>query len=139
MANKARHVNYAVPLALAVDAIKQVQSIRAGEQEEFCWLELLGAGLLGYVGGTLVDVLEPASIGGSWHRKGLHSLSAGACLAAATFLPENKNTVGNRLLQVFAAAHLSHLFLDVRTSRGLPWFHPKLDRAIGLRALSFFR
>lgn len=139
MANKSRHVNYAVPLALLVDTVKQVQSIRAGEQEEFCFLELLGAGFVGYLGGTLVDVLEPASIGGSWHRKGLHSLCAGACLAGATFLPEKKNTFGRRLCQVFAVAHLSHLFLDVRTSRGLPWFHPKLDRAIGLRAISFFR
>ncbi|MFA5689643.1 MAG: metal-dependent hydrolase [Kiritimatiellales bacterium] len=135
MANGKTHASLGVVAGTVADTMFQIQRLRAGEQEEFSLPEVLGAGLVGYLGGTLVDILEPASIGGSWHRKSLHSFAGCACLVAAACLSENKNTAGYRLLKVFVAAHLSHLFLDVQTPRGLPWIHPKADKLIGLKAL----
>ena len=119
MANRKRHVNWGVASALTIDATTQLYNIRTGRQQEFNFWELCGAGLVGYAGGVVADVLEPAT--SSWHRKSFHSVGAGTLLTISAFQPKNSTTVQGRLLLSFSAAHLSHLILDSQTPRGLPW------------------
>lgn len=139
MADRKIHVGWGIALAAAVDTAVQLDNIRTGRQEEFNYWELGGALLAGCAGGAFADVMEPSSIGGSHHRKGMHSLGFGVLVSLGAAHPKSRNTVLGRLCQGLVVAHLSHLALDIKTPRGLPLIHPKLDKAIGLKSLSFHR
>ena len=135
MANRRTHIGVAMAIGGVLDTFIQIQSIRNGEQDEFNVGELIFASVLGVLGGATADLLEPAT--SSWHRKGFHSLGLGAIGIAASYHPRLKHTLVGRMMKVFATAHGSHLFLDMTTPRGLPWIHPKIDKAVGLKPLSF--
>ena len=56
-------------------------SYRVKDQRPHNWVaETAGGAMGGYVGGTLPDVLEPAS--SSWHRGAGHSLAAGGAIVS---------------------------------------------------------
>lgn len=137
MANRKTHLGWGMALSAMVDTAIQLDNIRTDRQEQFNFWELGGALLVGCAGGAFADVMEPSSIGGSHHRKELHSLGFGMLAALGAAHPKNRNTIQGRLMQVLAIAHLSHLALDIKTPRGLPWIHPKVDKALGLKSLSF--
>ena len=139
MAKKTHHANWGMALSAIADTVVQLGNIRAGRQEKFSFWELGGALLLGYAGGTLADTLEPSGVYGPNHRSTLHSLGLAAIMATTAAHPKNRGTIQGRLMQAFAWAHFSHLALDIKTPKGLPWINPKFDRAMGLKSLSFHR
>lgn len=134
MASRNTHVGWAMAIGGMLDAAVQLQSIRNGEQQEFNVGELICAVVVGGLGGMAADLLEPAT--SSWHRKGFHSLGMGVICLIASHHPSLKSSPQGRMIKVLAAAHGSHLFLDAQTPRGIPWLHPMLDKAMGLRSFS---
>lgn len=133
MANKKQHVCAGMWIAGIADTIFQISEIRNGDREDFDFLELLAVTGLGALAGIAADILEPAT--SSWHRKLFHSVSVAAIGTTATHHPKLKNTFMGRLLKSAAFAHCSHLLLDARTPRGIPWMHPKFDKTTNLKPL----
>jgi len=133
MANSKQHAQAGMWIAGIADTLFQISEIRNGDRDEFDFLELLLVTGTGGLAGVAADVLEPAT--SSWHRKAIHSVGVAALGTTATYHPKLKTTFVGRLLKSAAFAHCSHLILDARTPRGIPWLHPKLDQIVGLKAL----
>jgi membrane-bound metal-dependent hydrolase YbcI (DUF457 family) len=113
----------------------QLENVWTGRQKTFDVWELLGAGAIGYAGGVVADVLEPAVH--SWHRGFFLSISAGGFLTLPLWVRRKRTSMRDRLWAAFVGSHISHLILDSQTPRGLPWIDPKIDTFAGLKSLSF--
>jgi membrane-bound metal-dependent hydrolase YbcI (DUF457 family) len=125
MANRKKHMQAGMWIAGIADTISQIEEIRSGDRDEFDLLELLIITGAGALAGIAADFLEPAT--SSWHRKAIHSVGIATLSTTATYHPRLKNTFVGRLLKSAAFAHCSHLLLDARTPRGIPWLHPNAD------------
>lgn len=130
MANRQQHLRTAALTAGIADTVFQLAEIRNGNREEFDFLELVVVAGAGALAGITADILEPAT--SSWHRKTIHSVGIAIMSAAAAYHPKLKSTFMGRVLKSAAFAHCSHLLLDARTPRGVPWLLPKVDRSLGL-------
>jgi len=84
--------------------------------------DLISIALLGCLGGLLADLIEPAISPN--HRGFAHSIVVvvGLIVMIAVFCRCNSAESGGRsvALKSFAAAYLSHLFLDACTPKGIP-------------------
>jgi len=90
---------------------------------KFDWMEFIGTTLLGggvgAAGGVLPDILEPATH--SYHRKTMHSVTAGTALTTLIVRNQSKMTRSQKsIANAFGASYLSHLVLDSQTPRGIP-------------------
>lgn len=84
--------------------------------------ELLSAGLIGSMAALLPDQLEPASH--PHHRAFFHSIIVGAALLKLghEVLRNSARSDGMTIpVSVALSGYLSHLVLDFRTTRGLPF------------------
>lgn len=95
------------------------------EAEEFPCAEFFGHAAIGFLLGSLPDLLEPAT--SPWHRKFFHSVTAGGLVTWGAFGehseewdPDTKTAV-----QASAIAYLSHLAADSTTPRSIALVHPR--------------
>ena len=86
---------------------------------EFSITTLAGIGL-GKIGGILPDVLEPAK--NPHHRKFFHSHTMRTALVGTILANQgNMKRVSKSLVNAFGASYSSHLALDSKTPKGLPF------------------
>lgn len=81
---------------------------------------------LGVLGGSLPDILEPATSPN--HRGLFHSLAFGGVVMALVYgeHSEKWDPETRKLARTLAKAYLSHLAADLTTPKGLPLLHPGL-------------
>ncbi|MDQ8184257.1 metal-dependent hydrolase [Pelagicoccus sp. SDUM812002] len=81
---------------------------------------------LGILGGSLPDLLEPATSPN--HRGFFHSLAFGAAVMAFVYgeHSEEWDPELRKLARAFAKSYLSHLAADLTTPKGLPLLHPRI-------------
>lgn len=83
---------------------------------------LLGSFCLGAAGGMLADILEPAT--SPCHRRFFHSIVFAAIIVFGKdrfYQMMNFTDEQKRYFDWLIAAHFSHLALDARTAKGLPF------------------
>jgi len=90
----------------------------------FNWLEFgattAGGAGLGAIGGIAPDVLEPAIH--SYHRKTMHSVATATTITSVVLKKKKKLTrVQKALVNAAGTGYVSHLVLDSKTPRGIPW------------------
>lgn len=84
--------------------------------------DLIVVALVGYVGGLVADLIEPATSPN--HRGFAHSIVVAVGLIATMIWLAGRSAGSadghTPLLKCFVSAYLSHLFMDARTPKGLP-------------------
>lgn len=99
--------------------IKQNLPVEKFNLVEFSITTATGIGL-GKIGGILPDLLEPAT--SPHHRKFFHSTTAGTALAGTILANQGKmKRVTKSLVNALGASYSSHLALDAKTPKGLPF------------------
>lgn len=125
MPNYKTHNNSGIYTGLLTGTFFIIERLRCGENIGIKQgIKFLGIGALGgFIGATLLDVLEPAYHPN--HRDLAHSFGTGGLIChllhkSLTENEQNQRKTEHLFFIALGAGYISHLVLDARTKKGLP-------------------
>lgn len=118
MPNRPTHIKGGIATSLLTHA-----TLCAINKEDITLKDIAAKGFIGFVGGVLPDILEPATSPN--HRKFFHSVLWIGIVGFALYKLWEHNEIDDDTKKngtALGASYLSHLAMDSMTPKGLPLF-----------------